>query len=162
PTPPSIVLSLTPSFPVIPGQKVLVHVIAASVADISFIALTADGQPISLDSQGRATLTAGAIGQHLLQATATDLDGLIGHATSILKVRQANDDASPIVSFDASMSHALIQSATNIIGTVSDTNLDSWKLQLLIPGSTETTLLASGESPIGGILTQLNPDSLPN
>src|SRR5205814_5233683 len=28
PTPPSIVLSLTPSFPVIPGQKVLVHVIA--------------------------------------------------------------------------------------------------------------------------------------
>ena len=48
PTPPSVGIVLTPSFPVKPGSSVLVHVIADSLADITGLTVTVDGQPAHL------------------------------------------------------------------------------------------------------------------
>ena len=76
---------LTPSFPAIPGQQVIINAIASSVAPISSLVVMFNGQPLTLNANGQATVTAGAPGQTLITATATDQDGLVGTATAYLQ-----------------------------------------------------------------------------
>src|SRR5207245_1085471 len=121
---------------------------ASSVADISSISLTLDGQPVALDSQGRAAVVAGVSGRMLLEATATDADGLVGHASSVLKVRDPSDKAAPVVSFDPLLKGAQLASATAIMGTVADTNLDSWVLEEAPLNFGSFTQLAAGNVPV--------------
>ena len=51
---PAVTAELTPRFPVRPGSPVLVHVIADSLADITGLTATFNGQPLTLDAFGRA------------------------------------------------------------------------------------------------------------
>ena len=60
---PDVRIELTPSFPVIPGQEVILHPIATSRANIVEIVLSVDGQPIDLDPDGRARIHAGDPGK---------------------------------------------------------------------------------------------------
>ena len=83
-----------------PGQSVLVHVAASSLAPITGLSLTIAGQPLTLDSQGRATYTPQAPGRIAVTATATDGDGLVGQYATVLKVRDPNDQAAPVVAFE--------------------------------------------------------------
>ena len=103
PEAPSVTIVLTPSFPAIPGQQVLINAIASSVAPITGVTLTIGGQPVTLNSSGQATITAGPPGQSPIVATATDQDGLVGTATASLLVRDPQDTTPPVVSFDASV-----------------------------------------------------------
>ena len=50
PEPPLVTVELTPSFPVVPGQKVVAHVIARGRADITGLTFRVDGQPVTLDA----------------------------------------------------------------------------------------------------------------
>ena len=160
---PDVTIVLTPSFPVIPGQKVTINVIAGSVAPISALTLMYNGQSLSLDVSGRATITAGAPGQTLIQATATDQDGYVGTATASLKVRDPNDTAPPVVSFDPAVANALLSSPTAILGTVSDSNLDSWTLQIATLDNPNFATIATGQTMVNdGPLTQLDPSKLTN
>src|SRR5262249_30761249 len=72
---PRVSIELTPSFPAVPGQNVHIHVIASSLAPIAGLTLTVDNQPVTLDAQGRATLTPTSPGRMQLAATASDADG---------------------------------------------------------------------------------------
>ena len=63
---PKVTIELTPSFPALPGQSVLVHAIADSLADITGVTLSIDGQPVTLDSEGRGTVVAGGPGKMLV------------------------------------------------------------------------------------------------
>src|SRR5262249_52783739 len=47
---PAVTIELTPSFAVRPGSSVLVHVIADSLADITSLTATFNGQPLVLDA----------------------------------------------------------------------------------------------------------------
>src|SRR5262249_23767076 len=78
---PHVLVEVTPSCPVTPGQRTVIHVAATSLADITGLTLTIDGQPLPLDAQGRAEYTPAAPGRYALAATATDADGLQGLAT---------------------------------------------------------------------------------
>ncbi len=163
PQTPSVTIALTPSFPAIPGQQVIINVIASSVAPISGVTLTVDGQPVTLDSNGRATITAGAPGQTMLQATATDQDDLVGTATSTLKVRDPQDTTPPVVSFDPTILDATLTGTTAILGTVSDSNLDSWTLEIATPNNPNFTVLATGQTTVNdGALAVLDPSHLTN
>src|SRR6185503_6098038 len=73
---PQVRIELTPTFPAAPGDTVLVHVSATSLSPIQSLSLTANGQVITLDSQGRAQITATAPGRLALEAAATDADAL--------------------------------------------------------------------------------------
>ena len=108
PQPPSVTIVLTPSFPAIPGQQVVINAIAGSVAPIASLTVTYDGQPLALNASGSATVTAGAPGQTLIRATATDEDGCVGTATAELKVRDPNDTTPPVVSFGSSVPYAVL------------------------------------------------------
>src|SRR5262249_2595251 len=77
--------------------------------------------------------------------------------------RDPNDTAAPIVSLSASLRDAKLANLTNIVGSVSDTNLDFWRLQLTPLGSSKFTQVAGGTAPVAnGPLAQLEPGALAN
>ncbi len=163
PQPPGVTIVLTPSFPAIPGQQVVVNAIASSIAPIASLTVTYNGQPLVLDANGRATITASAPGQALIVATATDQDGLVGTASASLKVRDPNDTTPPVVSFGTTVANSVLTTPTAIIGTVTDSNLDSWTLQIATPDNPNFTVLATGQAPVNnGTLAQLVPANLAN
>lgn len=57
---PSVTIVLTPSFPAIPGQQVVINAVASSVAPIASLVVTLNGQPLTLNANDEATVTAGA------------------------------------------------------------------------------------------------------
>ena len=156
-------IELTPSFPALPGQPVLVHATASSLADITGLTLTVAGQPLLLDEQGRGRFVPAAPGRFVVEATATDTDGLIGTAATLLKVRDPADQAKPVVSLRLGLADAPLTAATPITGTISDANLDFWRLELAPFGFGKFQLLATGAAPIAaGTLTSLDPSQLAN
>src|SRR5262249_8313824 len=162
PPPPSVVVELTPSFPVRPGSPVLVHVIADSLADITGLTATVDGQPLVLDAQGRAHVTPAAPGKLTVTAVATDADGLIGTATATLKVRDPNDTAAPVVVLDAAAGDGLLTTGA-VTGSVPDANLDSWTREIRRLGDDTFRTVATGDRPVnGGTLATLDVATVPN
>lgn len=163
PEPLPVTIELTPSFPAIPEQKVLIHAIATSLADIATINLTVNGQPLTLDSQGRGEFTPNTPGQYLVTAKATDVDGFAGQTTSIIKVRNPQDNLPPVVAFLNNLEGEKITNVTSIVGTVADLNLDEWSLELATLGSNHYVKLADGNQAIATApLTQLDPTTLSN
>ncbi|MFM6761644.1 MAG: putative Ig domain-containing protein, partial [Microcystis panniformis] len=163
PEPLPVTIELTPSFPAIPGQKVLIHAIATSLADIATINLSVNGQPLTLDSQGRGEFTPATPGQYLVTAKATDVDGFAGQTTSIIKVRHPQDNLPPVVAFLNNLEGEKITNITSIVGTVADLNLDEWSLELASLGSNDYVKLAGGNQAIATApLTQLDPTTLSN
>src|SRR5205823_8394751 len=112
-----------------------VHAIAASIAPIQGVTLTLDGQAVALDASGTAHITAGQPGKIALVATATDADAVVGTTTAVLKVRDSNDLAPPVVALDPSLSRSPLATVTDVIGTVADSNLDVWTLEQAPLGS---------------------------
>ncbi len=163
PASPEVTLELTPSFAVVPGQCVLVHVQASSLADVKSLSLTLDGQSVTLDAQGRGSILAPATGRHVLEATATDADGLVGKASTILRVRDPQDTTSPLVTFAAGLDGSIVTTATDIRATIADSNLDSWVLERAPLGFGGFTTLAIGSTPLtDGVLATLDPAVLAN
>ncbi|MFH1842062.1 MAG: Ig-like domain-containing protein, partial [bacterium] len=160
PVAPSVRIELTPSFPALPGQKVLVHAIADSLADIASLRLFVGGQEVSMDDRGRATLTAGSPGKVNLVAVATDADGIEGQAQTQLKVRDGADTFAPVVSFASTLSGSVLGGVTEIRGRVQDSNLDGWTLELAPGFSEDFVTLAAGETPLDGVLGTLDPRRL--
>jgi len=144
PAAPSVTIEQTPSFAAVPGQPVVVHVLASSFAPIATSSLTVNGLPVTLDSTGTARLKAGASGKLELVATATDADGLTSTATSTLRVRDPLDSAAPVAVLDSALHSARLSAPTELRATVADSNLDEWRLELL-PFSAASTL-----APLGG------------
>jgi hypothetical protein len=77
----------------------LKNFVAKILADIVGVSAKVNGQPLALDSLGRAEILAGAIGRTIIEGFATDVDGLVGQTEAVLKVRDPNDTAAPVVAF---------------------------------------------------------------
>ncbi|MFO7899372.1 MAG: Ig-like domain-containing protein, partial [Planctomycetota bacterium] len=163
PDPPAVTVELTPSFPVLPGDPVLVHAIADSLADITALSLTVDGTPTALDEDGRAQIVAGQPGKTTIEATATDADGLVGATAVVLKVRDPLDDAPPHVALDGGLAGQVVDGPVDIVGTVADLSLDVWRLGIAELGSGEFIELAAGGQPVdSAVLAELDPSQLRN
>ncbi len=159
--PPKVSVVLTPSFPSPPGEPILVQAIADSLADVTSITVTLDGQPIALDADGRGQFTVATPGRYEVIATATDVDGLVGFATTTLKVRDFADVDVPVVAL-AAPAFAVIEDG-DIRGTIADVNLDEWTLEIKRFGDLEFRTIASGNDPIAdGVLATLDVQDMPN
>src|SRR6266571_4300197 len=157
PQSPSVTIETTPSFPALPGQDVVVHVLADSFSAIATRSLTVNGAAVTLDAEGRATVRATAPGKLTLVASATDIDGFTGSVTHTLKIRDPLDKSAPAVAFDAGTAFTLIGRATDLAGRVLDANLDAWVLEIAHQGTDRFVELARGAGPIEGALHRLNP-----
>ncbi len=160
---PTVTLEVTPSFPAKPGQQVVVQASATGIASIATLTLTMDGQPVTLDAQGRYLYTTTAPGRVQFVATATDVDGQVGQASTVVKVLDPSDTVAPVVTLDPGLNGTILTQATDVTGSVDDSNLDSWTLQIAPVGSTTYTTLASGNSPVdNATLASLDPGTLEN
>ncbi len=167
PIPPTVLITITPSFPPPAGQPVVLQVTATGIADVSSVTLSVDGQPLQLSSQGSATFIPPTPGHYSVIATATDVDGNVGTATADLKVRDLSDTGSPVVQLTAPPSGTVLSQPATIIGTVNDSNLDDYQLTLQPIGSSNSIVLAGGQSnvddaghPLG--LATIDPSQLEN
>ncbi|MEM9272984.1 MAG: CARDB domain-containing protein, partial [Cyanobacteria bacterium P01_F01_bin.143] len=137
-TPPIVNIELTPSFPAIPGQKVVISALADSFTTIENVTLTANGTELTLDSRNRGEFVPDQPGRIEIVATAIDAAERIATTTEVIKVRDPEDEDAPIVAFGLGLDEAFVEDAIAITGTVSDTNLDEWFL----------TVEANGRSPL--------------
>ncbi|BAZ46381.1 DNA/RNA non-specific endonuclease [Chondrocystis sp. NIES-4102] len=137
PTPPKVNLEFTPSFPAIPGQKVFINALADSFTEIEEIKVMINGKELTLDERNRAVYTPNTPGRVEVEVTATDAAGRTATTTEILKVRDPEDNAKPVVAFGLGLNGEAIASATDIKATVSDRNLDEWTLSLQGKGEGE-------------------------
>jgi len=105
---PKVTIEQTPSFAAVPGQPVVIHVLASSFAPIASTRLTVNGEAVSLDATGTARIKAAAPGRLELVATATDTDGLTSTATSALRIRDPLDSAAPVAVLDSAGNRVLL------------------------------------------------------
>src|SRR5262245_33508404 len=101
-------------------------------------------------------------GRILLEASATNAEGQVGQATAVLKVFDPADVLAPAVTLDGTLNGVQLGTATDIIGSVSDSNLDGWTLEMSPLGSDTFTTLAEGHTPVAGALARLDPGALRN
>ncbi len=160
---PHVTIELTPSFPAVPGQKVILHAAADGVADIASLRLFVNGAQVAIDAQGRAEFTPGAARLFAIRAVTTDADGFVGEVTSVLKVRNLADVTAPVVAFAGFANGAVVSSVADVRGSISDSNLEGWKLEIARFNSAEWTTLGEGsETLTRGVLTQLDAVALEN
>ncbi len=163
PSPVRVYIELTPSFAVPPGDTTLVHVTTDSLADVTEISLSVDGQQVALDAQGRATIPAQQPGKRQIAATAVDADGFVGHATAAMRVLDPADDEAPVVALSSALSLGALRVPVEVEGTVADRNLDFWRLEIAWYGSNEFVEIAAGESSVdAGVLGTVDPGVLRN
>jgi hypothetical protein len=92
----------------------------------------------------------------VIRATATDADGLTGTTETIIKIKNPDDIAAPVIAFDGSVNGDVISAPTDIRATILDTDLDQWRLTLSPGGRGEgegELLLASGSGPLAPSLS---------
>jgi len=152
---PTVVIERTPGFPVVSGQQMLVHVAADALSGIVSMSLSANGEAVALDGDGRARLSIN--GDVDLLASATDADGNTGYATTRIRMRNPADTTAPNVAFGSEWLAARITSVSDLTGSVSDVDLDFWRLELARAGSDTWITLAEGGDEVDGVLTALDP-----
>jgi hypothetical protein len=105
---PAIVVDLTPSTPVLPGQTVLATVRASSYGNIASIRAqlqNADNTwtDLILDSAGRIKLAPAAPGLVNIRVTATDVDGFSNTTIQTIRVRDPQDKTAPTLAWGGAL-----------------------------------------------------------
>ncbi|HND51734.1 MAG TPA: putative Ig domain-containing protein, partial [Pirellulaceae bacterium] len=160
---PSVNIDVTPGFAVAPGQSVSVRVTASSLDGIAQLTLDADGRQVALDSLGRATFTPRVPGRIRLTATAVSRDSNRSTTQSQIRVRNPLDVSGPSIALSGLTPDGILQIPTEIRGTVADSNLDYWSLELSPWNVDRWREIARGESPLdNGLMTAIAPAALPN
>ncbi len=98
PASPELRLVVTPSFPAVPGQKILIQPIADSDVGLGRPTIKVNGIVQSIDELGRATFVATQPGRYLVETTVTDEEGRSTTIEEPLFVRDPSDREAPTVS----------------------------------------------------------------
>jgi hypothetical protein len=160
---PQVTIVTTPSFAVLPGQRVTVQVIATGVADITQVALSVDGRAVTLDAQGRLNFTPAAPGRYELLATALDAQGAVGSAAAVIKVRDPADARAPITTLLLPLPGAVLTAPTQVRASVADINLDFFRLDLVDLATGSVRVLATGNASFDQqAIAALDPGALRN
>ncbi len=157
---------------VVPGESVRIQVIALDDSGIATVTLTIDGQPQQLDSSRGLTYIPALPGLVRIVASATDIRGnsISVEAEPGLRVRDPNDTAAPVVDIDSPLPGQVITYLYDIVGTVSDDNLEFYQLDISPVGQNQWHTIASRrfatapgvDGVIAGTLGTLDPTLLAN
>jgi len=144
------------------GDSVDVYVdVSGGVGNVA-LALSEDGEPVMLDTFGRATLVANEAGRHDLLATATDDQATVSDA-AFYSVRVADDTTPPVVELLGPQDLAVIEAPTDILATVQDDNLASWSLFLSPKGQGAWQPIAEGQTELdAAVAGRFDPSMLTN
>src|SRR3546814_15976571 len=79
-------------------------------------------------------------------------------SSDLLKVRDPADRSAPVVALSNGIAGSIFDGAASVAGSVTDSNLDEWTLELLASDGT-VTLLGRGDAAIDGELGSLDARS---
>ncbi|PWF44027.1 putative Ig domain-containing protein [Massilia glaciei] len=126
------------------------------------VALTVDGQPVTLDAEGRAVVTGATVGAHQIVARATDSRGTI-EKSSFYSVRVDGDVSAPLAKILSPADDVEVTAPVDITGTAFDASLAYYQLLLRPAGDGVWREIGRGTSPVtAGALGKLDPTQLSN
>lgn len=157
------------------GQDLLVCVSATDNVGIESLDLFFDGAPVPLDAQGRAVIPNAPPGGgsffnfHQLRAVASDTAGNTGEGTITVNFRnqsapQGTTNA-PVLEITSPAENGAVTAPTDIIGTVDDDNLTSYRLLFKRADQDDSQFVefATGNTEvINGVLGRFDPTLLEN
>lgn len=109
------------------GDSVTIDFFPFNVIEPYTISATLDGQAITVENN-QAVVTVSAIGPHFIEATLTDpYDTLT--ATASFNVRDPADTEAPQITVLAPIANSVITAPTDIVATIQDANLASWRVR---------------------------------
>jgi hypothetical protein len=148
--------------PVDQGSAITLFVNATDNGAIASLQLTIGGVPVAIDGNGLASITLNQVGDVIATATAKDLAGNVGTASFTLNVIDPTDVNAPVVSLP-SLSGQVFTAPFDVIGTVNDTNLKQYVLEMAPLGSEQFQAIATGtRSVTNGVLGKFDPTLLEN
>lgn len=149
---------------VLPGESVTFQAVATDNTKLANLQLLINNTPVILDANGFATVTLSQPGVVIARAYAIDTAGNTGDATTTVQVVDPTDTEAPTVNLDLSaIASGVITAPTNIVGTVNDTNLAYYTLEVAPIGSDNFTEVFRGTTAVtNGVLGKFDPSLLPN
>jgi YD repeat-containing protein len=157
------------------GDTVRIDVEASDDVEVASIALEIDGVPVALDQNNGTFFTPASPGLPAIVATAVDTSGNVGTASPVLRVLDPSDTEGPLVEITAPAFGDVITYLTDITGTVTDPNLEFYRLQYALAGTDEFITFheqiflpspsgggAGGRGVVNALLGTFDPTLLPN
>ncbi|AFZ10677.1 RHS repeat-associated core domain protein (plasmid) [Oscillatoria nigro-viridis PCC 7112] len=111
------------------GDYVTFTVNAVDNVKVESLGLTINGTPVVLDAQGQANVKLNNLGSITAVATALDAAGNVGTATASVAAIDTSDVNAPTINISLE-SDAEITAPVNIVGTISDSNLAYYTLEV--------------------------------
>jgi Domain of unknown function (DUF6531)/Putative Ig domain len=143
------------------GDTVTFQVQATDNVGIRNRQLLVNNQAITLDSNGVGTYTMTAAGVVNVRAIVTDVNGNVSNSSTTVTVLDPTDVEAPIVSVNFPTTN--ITGITDIIGSINDSNLDYYVLEVAPVGTEDYKEVFRGTSAVtNGILGKFDPTNLVN
>ncbi|WP_219892165.1 putative Ig domain-containing protein [Chamaesiphon polymorphus] len=146
------------------GETISFQVQATDNVGIKSKQLVIDSQTISLDANGVGTYTVTTAGVVTATAIVTDVNGNVSTASTTTNIIDPSDIEAPAINLDLSgIVDGMITGRTDIKGTVTDTNLDYYTLEVARLGSDNWQEVFRGTNSItNGTLGKFDPSLLEN
>jgi fibro-slime domain-containing protein/RHS repeat-associated protein len=146
------------------GETISFQVQATDNVGIKSKQLLIDNQAVTLDSNGVGTYKVTTAGIVTATAIVTDINGNVSTASTTTNIIDPTDIEAPTVKLDlTSITNGIITGRTDINGTVTDTNLDYYTLEVARLGSDNFQEVFRGNNSVtNGTLGKFDPSLLEN
>ncbi len=160
PSAPDVRIVVTPSFPAIPQQKVIIEPIVESDVEVRSLTVTIDGKPIQLNADRRIEFSSKTLGKFEVVATATDIEGRVRTVTRSIFVRDPLDTEPPVISMPEIQPRVLTEPVNVTIG-LHDSTLATYTVEMVSLADGRVSTIASGSSG-SSIQVSLEPSHFSN
>jgi large repetitive protein len=146
------------------GETISFVVQASDNVGIKSTQLLINNQAVTLDSNGVGTYTVTTAGIVTATAIVTDINGNTSTKNSTVNIIDPTDVEAPIINLDLSgIVNGIVTGRTDIKGTVTDTNLDYYIVEVARLGTGEWKEVFRGNNSItNGVLGKFDPSLLEN
>ena len=138
------------------GDEAIFWVEATDNVGVESVSLSVNGISVPLDANGVGRFQTTGLGEFDVEAQATDAAGNVGIAPlETLTVFGTVDGSAPVVDlFDTAFENNVVTNFTPLLGTIRDTNLLSYSLEVAPLGGGEFVEIA-GETATNGVLANI-------
>jgi hypothetical protein len=144
------------------GDSVTFTVNAVDNVKVESLGLTVNGTPVVLDAQGQANVKVNNFGNFTAVATALDAAGNAGTATQTVAAIDTSDVSAPTINISLE-DDAEITAPVNITGTINDSNLAYYTLEVAPVGGGEFKEVYRGTTAVNnGTVATFDPTVLAN
>lgn len=145
------------------GAILDINAVATDNIGVASLLLTIGGVPVPLDARGHAEVLLDHEGTFEILAKATDHAGNVGQDSFVLTVFPRVDPEAPVVTITSPSDGAVLTKPTDIIGTVQDSNLIRYTVDVCRTEDGSCTRIFTGTLPVNnGKLAKLDTSALAN